>query len=91
MNGFLQSTRGNNSSSRLIGLIVVVIALIFAQEVLIMGRNDIVQAAIAAGTLFITIAGPAMTFLFFQKKNELQNEKNNYDSINSPDSTGINT
>jgi hypothetical protein len=73
-NGFFDSVGGNRSSSRLIGFVVVLFALIFAQEVIWLGKDDIVQAAVAAGTLFITIAGPAMAFLFFQKKNEGKQE-----------------
>jgi len=72
--GFFDSIGGNRSSSRLIGFVVVVLALIFAQEVIWLGKDDIVQAAVAAGTLFITIAGPAMAFLFFQKRNEGKQE-----------------
>ena len=73
-NGFFDSISGNKSSSRLIGFIVIVAGLILAQEVILLGKSDIVQAAIAAGTLFITIAGPAMAFLFFQKKNEINQQ-----------------
>ena len=53
------------------------VALIFAQEVLYFGRNDIMTAATAAGTIFINIAGPAMAFFFAQKKNELKQEVKN--------------
>jgi len=42
----------------------------FVQEILWFGRDNIIQAAISGGTLFITLAGPAMYFLFEQKKNE---------------------
>lgn len=76
MNGFFYSVRGNKSSSRLIGFLVIVMALIFAQEVLWFGRDDVVMAAAAAGTIFITIAGPAMVFLFNQKKTEVKGEHN---------------
>lgn len=73
MAGYLQDSKGNKSSSRLIGTIVIVVALIFAQEVLYFGRENVVVAAAAAGTIFITVAGPAMAFLFAQKKNENNN------------------
>ena len=74
--GFFQSISGNNSSSRLIGFIIIMFALIENIVVLIIGRDDIVQAAIAAGTLFITIAGSAMAFLFAQKSQEIKRENN---------------
>lgn len=80
MNGFFDSIRGNKSSSRLIGFMVVIMALIFAQEVLWFGRNDVVMAAAAAGTIFITIAGPAMVFLFNQKKIEVKSDNSNLKS-----------
>lgn len=72
--GFLYSISGNKSSSRLIGMIIIIFALFENCIVLYLGRNDIVQAAIAAGTLFITIAGSAMAFLFFQKGQEIKQE-----------------
>lgn len=76
-NGFFYSISGNRSSSRLIGFVVIIAGLILAQEVIILGRNDIVQAAIAAGTLFITVSGSAMAFLFAQKGQEIKQEKKN--------------
>ncbi len=72
---FFESISGNKSSSRLIGFIVILAGLIFAQEVIILGKADIVQAAVAAGTLFLTIAGSAMAFLFAQKGQEIKQEK----------------
>lgn len=74
-NGFFESISGNKSSSRLIGFIVIIAGLILAQEVIYLGRKDIVQAAIAAGTLFLTISGSAMAFLFAQKGQEIKQEK----------------
>lgn len=74
--GFFQSISGNQSSSRLIGFIVIMFALIFAQEVIWFGRQEIMTAAGAAGTIFLTIAAPAMAFLFAQKKTEIQKETN---------------
>lgn len=73
---YLQDSNGNFSNSRLVADIVIVIALIFAQEVLYFGRDNVITAAAAAGTIFITVAGPALAFLFAQKKNELKQQKN---------------
>ena len=72
--GFFESISGNRSSSRLIGFIIIIIALLYAGVVLYLGRNDVVNAAIASGTLFVTIAGPAMAFLFAQKRTEIKQE-----------------
>lgn len=72
--GFFQSISGNNSSSRLIAFIVVIVALIFAQEVIYFGKQSVIEAATAAGTIFLTIAGPAMAFVFLQKKTEVKQE-----------------
>lgn len=51
------------------------VALLDVQLVLIIGKDSVVNSAIAAGTLFITIAGPAMAFLFVQKRNESKESK----------------
>lgn len=75
MAGYFEAGNGDKSSSRLTGFIVIVCALIFAQEVIYFGRKDIVNAAIAAGTIFVTVAGSAMFFLFGQKKTEVQQEE----------------
>lgn len=72
--GFFESVTGNKSSSRLIGFVVIGATLVFVQEILWFGREDIIQAAIGAGTIFLTIAGPAMAFLFAQKKTETKSE-----------------
>lgn len=74
--GFFESISGNKSSSRLIGFLVIFAALIFAQEVIWFGKDQIMAAAGAAGTIFLTIAAPAMAFLFAQKKNEVKQENN---------------
>ncbi len=81
--GFFQSISGNNSSSRLIGFIIIMFALIENIVVLYIGRDDIVQAAIAAGTLFVTIAGSAMAFLFAQKGQEIKRENNQQENENT--------
>lgn len=72
---YFHSISGNKSSSRLIAFIVIMVALLDIQLVLIIGKDSVVNSAIAAGTLFITIAGPAMTFLFVQKRNESKESK----------------
>ena len=76
--GFFQSISGNNSSSRLIAFIVVIISLVFTGFVLFSGLSkpdaDVIIVTTAAGTLFIQIAGVAMAFLFMQKKQEIKQE-----------------
>ena len=78
--GFFESISGNKSSSRLIAFIVIMVALIFAQEVIYFGKSGVIEAAAAAGTIFLTIAGPAMAFMFMQKKNEVKQESNEQSS-----------
>lgn len=73
--GYFRSVGGRKSSSRLIAAFVIFMAIVFAQEVLYFGRANVVQAAAAAGTIFITIGGPAMAFIFMQKKNEIELSK----------------
>jgi ABC-type glycerol-3-phosphate transport system permease component len=76
--GFFQSLSGNQSSSRLIGFIVIIVSLVFAQQILYVGLHltipDLMGTATAAGVIFTTIAGPAMAFLFLQKKTEVKQE-----------------
>jgi len=74
MNNFLKDWKGNDSSSRLIGVFCVVWGLL-AGGVLVLIKvlyplADIVIMATASGMVFTTIAGPAMFFLFKQKQNE---------------------
>jgi len=77
--GYLRSTTGGKSSTRLIALIVVIVALIFAQETLIFGYlqdASVMITASAAGTIFTTVAGSVMVWTFNQKKNEIQQSAN---------------
>ena len=72
--GFLQDAKGNDSSTRLLGTIVILYALVLSTGVIVIGATQAVSVlltAVAAGTLFTTIAGPAMIFLFQNKKEEL--------------------
>ena len=68
--GYFEAPNGSKSSTRLIGFIVVIAALILAQEVVYFGKDNPVTAAAAAGTIFLTIAGPVLAFLFKQKQTE---------------------
>jgi Mn2+/Fe2+ NRAMP family transporter len=74
--GFFEVSAGNRSQSRLITFIMVVAALIFAQEVIYFSRNNIVVAVASAASIFLSIAAPALTFLFSQKKQEMKSENN---------------
>lgn len=75
MKQFFNSLGGKKSSSRLLPFIVVMVALIQSTLVLYWGKDEILQAAVAAGTLFGLIAGSAMLFMFGQKKTEGEQEK----------------
>jgi hypothetical protein len=72
-NGFLQGADGNNSNSRLIADIVILVALIYSGILIYVGHKaneSTLQIATGAGLMFTTIAGPALIFLFAQKKTE---------------------
>ena len=71
---FFQDDQGNNSSSRLLGFIVVVVCLAFVEQVLFKS-TDVVSGATAGGLLFVTIAGPVMAFLYKQKQTESESNK----------------
>ena len=75
---FLEVTPGNKSNSRRSAFIIILVALFDVQLILILaGGKNIILAATAAGTLFLTLAGSAMLFLFNQKKTEQEQIKNN--------------
>jgi len=73
-NGFFDSVSGSRSSSRLSGFIIIMMALAFAQEIIWFGRDQIMIAATAAGTTFLTIAGSAMLFMFQNKQVEVKHD-----------------
>lgn len=75
-NSFLQGTDGDFSNSRLIADIVIIVALALAEQVILFrGDASIMLVASAAGTIFLTVGGAAMAFLFAQKKTELDQSK----------------
>ena len=70
--GYFEASNGNKSSTRLIGFIVVIAALVLAQEVVYFDKDNPVTAAATSGTIFITIAGPVLAFIYKQKQTENQ-------------------
>ena len=73
MNGYFYSTHGNKSSSRLIGAVVILYAMIMGFLVLYWGKQggeSVIALATAAGLIFTTIGGSAMVFIFQQKRTE---------------------
>jgi hypothetical protein len=81
MNGFLQAPSGNNSSSRLMAFIIVMSALVFSASVIVIGfieESSVLLTSVAAGTLFMQMATPALFYMFNVKKeeNKLRNENN---------------
>jgi hypothetical protein len=71
---FLQDAEGNKSNSRLIADVMIGCGLIMAVLFVLIGvfkpEVDLMKIATAIGVLFGSIAGTALTFLFFQKKEE---------------------
>jgi hypothetical protein len=82
--GFLQDHNGHNSSSRLLGFMVTVWALVLTTVVVGVGlfspAAQLIMIAASAGTLFTTIAGPAMLFMFTNKKEEIS-KSNTYSAV----------
>lgn len=69
-----------NSSSRLIGFLIITNALLLLNFVIIykiLTKPDIeiTSLLLSAGGLFIQVAGPAMYFLFKQKQTEVSTPK----------------
>lgn len=77
--GFLEDSNGDKSNSRLMADIAIIAALCFSGIIIYIESRkttpDIMAIAGAAGLIFITIAGPAMTFIFLQKKEEGKQEE----------------
>ena len=69
--GYFEDSQGNKSSSRMMGVSVVFYALLLSTTVLVFGfleeGTKVMTSAVAAGTVFTTIAGPAMFYLFNNK------------------------
>jgi vacuolar-type H+-ATPase subunit I/STV1 len=77
-NGFFDSISGNKSSSRLIGFIVIIYAMLMGFLVLFWGKEGsegMIALATASGVLFTTISGPVFVWLYNQKKTEIKQEK----------------
>lgn len=70
--GYFEASPGNKSSSRLIAFIVIIWALVLATAVVWFGKETIIVAAAAAGTIVTTIASPAYLFMFNQKRQEIK-------------------
>ena len=75
--GFLQSISGNQSSTRLYGGAIIFYAMLMAFLILFWGEEkeeSIILLASAAGTMFITISGPTLIWMYGQKKNEIKQD-----------------
>lgn len=75
--GFLEAKPGDRSNSRLISMVTIFTGLILAGFIVIAGffgseEPDLINLGMAAGIIFITIAGPAMAFAFGQKLTEVK-------------------
>ena len=78
-NGFLKSTQGNMSSTRLYGGLIILYGMLMGFLVLFLGylmKESILALAPIAAVTFSSIAGPAMIFLFQQKKKEVEKSDN---------------
>jgi hypothetical protein len=71
--GFFQSSANNNSSTRLIGFITVMVALVYTGAILFLGRDNILTASVSASTFFLAVASPTFVYMYRQKKDESKN------------------
>ena len=69
--GFFQSSPENNSSTRLIGFITVVVSLIYTGGILWLGRENILTASVSASAFFLAVASPTFLYMYNQKKDEI--------------------
>lgn len=75
--GFLKSISGRDSSTRLIGFMVVFYAMLMGFLVLYWGKEkseSVILLATSVGTLFTMIAGPVFVWMYGQKKTEVKQE-----------------
>ena len=75
-NGFFEDRFGNKSSSRLVGFISVIYALLQSTLILYFGHIEgatVVATAAASSANFVAIAGLAMIYLYGNKKTENEN------------------
>jgi hypothetical protein len=77
--GLFRGEGGGLSTSRIFAGLMIAFALMDAQAFILIGVYkpdvDLMKIATALGVLVGSLAGTAMTFLFFQKKNEIQANK----------------
>lgn len=86
---FLSDDKGNLSNSRLIADIMITFAMLLSVQLLTIGilfpLVEIMNIALAISAVFGAIAGPALAFLFGQKKTET-NSQQNISNIQPPES-----
>lgn len=76
--GYFTDNKGNKSSTRIIGIITIVYALLQSTLIIILGHIEeasVVVTAAASSANFLAIAGPAMIYLYNNKKAELEKNK----------------
>lgn len=74
---FFQSISGRDSSTRLIGFVVILYAMAMAFLVLYWGKEkegSLIELAGSAATMFSMIAGPTFIWMYGQKKTEQKQE-----------------
>lgn len=65
---FWQYQNGKSSAPMIFGIIIIIVSLIFVQEILFWGKDNLIEAAGAAATLFISITGSAMVYMYQDNK-----------------------
>ena len=78
-NNFFKSISGRDSSTRLIGFIVIIYGMLMGFLVLYWGKRageSVLQLALSSGTLFTMIVGPVFVWMYGQKKTEVKQESN---------------
>jgi hypothetical protein len=72
--GFFQAKPGDNSSTRLASFIIILFALLDVQLILYFGKDTIMMTVTAAGTLFATMTGPTMIWMYYRKELEIKSD-----------------
>ena len=73
--GFFTDSKGNKSSTRMIGVITTIYALLQSTLIILLGHVEdasVITTSAASSANFLAIAGPAMIYLYNNKKTESQ-------------------
>lgn len=88
--GFLYSIRGNPSSPRLFGGIIIAVALIISCCIAYWSRRNVMQAAEAIAIQFPAMTSAVIFWMFKNKQTEIKHEESKQETLLLTDKTQTN-